>query len=138
MTDETTPTTETTTEPVNSWLNDYEKARAAKLAAHEAGREAKKLNLFAMLAAAGLDKFEIDYSGYGDSFNGFDYDVSKLSKAAQEAVEDFANEVLEDYHAGFENNEGGNGTFTFDVENNKVSLVHNTVIESYETESAEF
>jgi hypothetical protein len=42
-----------------------------------------------------------------------------------EALEDFAWVVLDVYHGGFENNEGGYGSITFDVRKGAVTLDHN-------------
>jgi len=43
----------------------------------------------------------------------------------QEAIDDFAWAVLDAYHAGFENNDGGYGTLTISAHNDSVVLQHN-------------
>jgi hypothetical protein len=43
----------------------------------------------------------------------------------EEAIEQFAWDVLHAYHDGFENNEGGYGTITIDVAKGMVTIDHN-------------
>jgi len=52
-----------------------------------------------------------------------------------DALEQFAWKVLDDYHEGFEINDGGFGTITFDVTGNSVSLEKNDKFVDYHTET---
>lgn len=46
-------------------------------------------------------------------------------QSLSEAIDDFAWTVLQEYHGGFENNDGGYGTIVIDVAKGIVTLDHN-------------
>lgn len=52
-------------------------------------------------------------------------------KPLTNALEDFAMHLVETHHAGWENNDGGRGDVTFDIDKNEIVLDH----EEYYTES---
>jgi hypothetical protein len=122
----------------------------ARLKAEEQERRerlpAAKKALLAALKRSRARRVTIDYDGEGDSgqigevaaesatgrpvdlvrkitlnLRGEPYQYATL----QEALEDFAWVVLAVYHSGFENNEGGFGTLSFDVRKGTVTLEHN-------------
>ena len=66
----------------------------------------------------GETEFEMNFEGYGDSGSIEDGNYSA-------SIENLGYEMLDLYAAGFENNEGGNGTIYFDLENKKMNLEYN-------------
>lgn len=83
------------------------------------------------LKELGVKVVEVEYSGYGDSgaINSIDYfdaknkavDVHATWPACGPMIE---NVVYEYLPAGFENDEGGQGNFTIDVESKTLELQH--------------
>jgi hypothetical protein len=83
------------------------------------------------LKKMGVKVVAVEYSGYGDSgaINSIDYfdaknkavDVHATWPACGPMIE---NVVYEYLPAGFENNEGGQGSFTIDVESKTLTLEH--------------
>lgn len=71
----------------------------------------------------------ITYDGYGDSG-----DIQDRSLDDEELV-DFLFDIVEDHHSGWENNEGGGGTVTWDLSTDKITLEHydNIISQSYTT-----
>ena len=78
----------------------------------------------------GNTEFEMNFEGYGDSGSIEDGNYSA-------SIENLGYEVLELYAAGFENNEGGNGTIYFDLENKNMNLEYNQNYEESFTGSNE-
>ena len=66
----------------------------------------------------GETDFEMNFDGYGDSGSIEDGNYSAN-------IENLGYEMLDLFAAGFENNEGGNGTIYFDLENKKMNLEYN-------------
>ena len=66
----------------------------------------------------GETDFEMNFEGYGDSGSIEDGNYSAN-------IENLGYEMLDLFAAGFENNEGGNGTIYFDLENKKMILEYN-------------
>lgn len=123
--------------------------------------------LLAALKAAGIVRLEINYDGCGDSGQineqnatlatdetialedvkgagdvtlasvGYDLTVNRTTQDLAAAVETYCYDVLETYHSGYENNDGGNGDFAFDVEAGTIELVHNDVVTDYDTTTHE-
>lgn len=99
-----------------------------------------KTDIIAALAAAGFVRAMVEYDGYDDNGNvntviAFDaaqqptvilhnYASAAAWKALSEQMEEFAWTVLDAYHRGFENNDGGHGTLTIDGTTNTVRLEH--------------
>ena len=80
--------------------------------------------LLAALHNAGIVRLEVNYDGYGDSGQ---INEQNATLATGETA------ALETYHSGYENNEGGNGAFAFDIEAGTIELIHNDVVTDYET-----
>lgn len=86
-----------------------------------------KKSLEALLSAmekAGIVSIVADYGGYGDSWDGIgslaaidseNKNIGKITPSIQRAAEDFVVDVVNTYHAGFENDDGGRGTVTLDL-----------------------
>lgn len=100
--------------------------------------------LIARLKPLGIARVEIAYDGEGDSgqiedISAYDEKGKDRSKRLQqsvttddgkrpsllsEIVDDFAWTVLQHFHDGYENNDGGFGTITLDVAEEKVIIEH--------------
>ncbi len=66
----------------------------------------------------GETAFEMNFEGYGDSGSIEDGNYSAN-------IENLGYEMLDLFAAGFENNEGGNGTIYFDLEDKEMNLEYN-------------
>lgn len=125
-------------------------------------RPANIAGLFDALAAAGITTVLVTFDGYGDSGQVESIDArdakgdvalpeatieiglpgevdatQHIAMPLREAIEELAYDLLRETHAGWENNDGGFGDFTFDVAARTISLDHNeryTAIESYSHE----
>ena len=60
------------------------------------------------------------------------------SKTLGEIAEDLAYDIIQQYHAGYENNDGGSGNITYDIENNKFRYEMHDYYQSTETTEVEF
>jgi hypothetical protein len=78
----------------------------------------------------GDTEFEMTFSGYGDSGSIEDGNYSA-------SIENLGYEMLDLYAAGFENNEGGNGTIYFNLKDKKMNLEYNQNYEESFTGSSE-
>lgn len=68
-------------------------------------------------------------TGYSD--NQYHYHIEERLLSVNEALHDFALEWVDVHHSGWENNDGGSGTVTIQVANNRFQLEHT----EYYTES---
>ncbi|APX26217.1 MULTISPECIES: DUF6878 family protein [Salipiger] len=97
-------------------------------AEREAANKAARGELLPLLRALGITEVVAEYEGYGDSGNIEDVTVQpagvELSDELNTKVEDFAWSVAYHQHPGFENNEGGYGTLTWDVIADSIALDH--------------
>lgn len=122
----------TVTKP--DWLAEYE-AREQQRRAALPGRKVAVLDA---LRAASITSVSVEYNGEGDSGQ-VDYIVARkgdsdvdpatttlsAGRSLHDEVDDFAWELLDVYHGGFENNDGGQGQITIDVSAGTVTLDHN-------------
>jgi hypothetical protein len=106
-----------------------------------------KLQTLTLLAIRGIARVEIEYDGYGDegqvnNIAAFRPDGSDVKLAGpesiaapgaqfcgpynslQEALDDFAWTIIQHFHEGFHNNDGGHGTFVIDVPGCCITLEH--------------
>lgn len=109
------------------WAEEQKKREEAKKTAR---KELKRIA--AELRAKGITKLHCSYNGEGDS-GGIQYtwyekldafgpkDKKDFSEKDQEIIEFLASEYLP---AGFENNDGGFGDVTFDLENAEITVEH--------------
>jgi len=110
--------------PQINYADMMEKWRAEREAADRAARA----GLLAQLRALGVTEVIAEYEGYGDSGNVEDVMVQpndvELPDDLSTRVEDFAWSFSYEHHPGFENNEGGYGTLTWDVGKDSITLDH--------------
>ncbi len=147
-------------EPNSSFLSDYLAKEAARTRLAEQLRPANKAALFDALSAAAIAEVVVNFDGYGDSgqiesievrgANGEaalpdteielasptndGQDVDRRTLPLARAIEELAYDLLEETHAGWENNDGAYGEFVFDVAERTVTLDHNsryTAVDSY-------
>lgn len=121
--------------------------------------QAAKPVLIAALTSIGVTHVEVEYDGEGDSGQinsifgvndrGETVDLRKPHPVSieqgdrqhhydslEEFIEDFAWDLLGQYHDGFENNDGGFGRVTIEVADARITLDHNDrVVESVNTET---
>ena len=97
-------------------------------AEREAANKAARGALLAQLRALGITQVTAEYEGYGDSGNIEDVTVQPVGIGLPDdlstKVGDFAWAVAYDQHPGFENNEGGYGTLTWDIVADSITLDH--------------
>jgi hypothetical protein len=93
------------------------------------------------LRAAGYESVVVRYNGHGDE--GWIEEIEPMPDALElpdelrESVRNAAYDVLEDNYAGWEINEGSDGTITIDVKAGKATIKHGWVVESHEWETKE-
>ena len=93
----------------------------------------------------GVANIEVAYSGYGDSgaIDGVQYRGPtgiRVDRAPipTQLIEDLESCAYEFLPAGFEINDGGQGTLTIDVQASKVTLTHETNYTASESTTKEF
>lgn len=93
------------------------------------------------LKTAGITTVVVEYGGHGDE--GWINEITAtpneidLSDALYEQIQQAAYDALEDNYAGWEINEGSDGTITLDVTDRKATIHHGTVVESHQWETRE-
>jgi len=81
------------------------------------------------------DTLEMTYDGGGDSGQINDEGETPTSTVRiNRDIEHIGYEIIDIYHSGWENNEGGDGIIVFDFENQTVTLRHTRNVETSETE----
>ena len=130
-------------EPVHNFSSAYDTYAKFLAEANEANKHA----VFAALKQAGISTVEVRFDGEGDSgqidsITAFADDVAvalpKVKVAMRhatwdgisdgremrfyEAIEELCFDYLSREHAGWENNDGGDGEFTFRVEDSSIDL----------------
>ena len=112
------------TEPQPNFVDTMEKWRVEREAEIKAARAA----LLSQLRALGVKEVTAEYEGYGDSGNVEDITLQPngiaLLPELSSKLEDFAWSFSYDQHPGFENNEGGYGTLTWDILADSITLDH--------------
>lgn len=97
-------------------------------AEREAANKAARSELLSQLRALGIAEVIAEYEGYGDSGNVEDVTVQPAGIEVPDdlttKLEDFAWSVAYHQHPGFENNEGGYGTLTWNVTADSITLDH--------------
>ncbi len=103
-------------------------ARLKKARAEAAERlKETRTNLLADLCARGVEEVEAQYDGYGDSGNVNSVAVRpKLVDIGdiEARLMDFVWDVAYGLHPGFEINEGGEGTLTWNVTEDRIDVDH--------------
>ena len=113
-------------EDVSQWMKQY---RMDMLRRREAALRTFAREVVPGLAAAGVRRVDIEYSGYGDSgaidcitaYGDGDEEIVAISQSARSDIEELAYELLP---GGFENNEGGEGTLKLDLVKGAYHLHH--------------
>ena len=107
---------------------DYAALAAQWRAERETTLKASRAELLAQLRALGISEVTAEYEGYGDSGNIEDVTVQPIGIALPDdfstKLGDFAWSVAYHQHPGFENNEGGYGTLTWDIALDSITLDH--------------
>lgn len=84
--------------------------------------------LLAQLRTLGVTEVTAEYEGYGDSGNVEDITLQPngvaLPSELSSQLGDFAWALAYQQHPGFENNEGGYGTLTWDLTKDSINLDH--------------
>jgi hypothetical protein len=95
-----------------------------------------RAGLGAQLKQFGVKTVTAEYDGYGDSgqVGEPDYGSAKVPEGLKAAVRDLFYDILEEYYAGWEINEGSFGHFEWDLKQDSIHLVHNARLESFDTE----
>ena len=97
-------------------------------AEREAANKAARSELLPQLRALGIAQVIAEYEGYGDSGNIEDVTVQPAGITLPDELctklGDFAWSVAYHQHPGFENNEGGYGTLTWEVIADSITLDH--------------
>ena len=112
------------TDPQINFAGTMAKWQAEREAANKAARN----ELLPQLRALGVTEVIAEYEGYGDSGNVEDVTVRtaevNLPEPLVTEVGDFAWSLAYHHHPGFENNEGGYGTLTWDIATDSITLDH--------------
>ena len=109
-------------------LAHYHQSVAAQL---QTAKNTLRTAILPALLASGVANVEAAYSGYGDSgaIDGVQYRDKAGVRVEREQIpaglkEQLENLLYEFLPAGFENNDGSQGTLTLDVQTGKVTLRH--------------
>lgn len=102
---------------------DIEASMAAAKAEADARMNDERASLLVRLRKAGLSVVEAQYNGYGDSGDVEDI-TSGMDDDLEKAVSEFVWDFAYSRHPGFEQNEGGQGIFTWDIEADSIVLDH--------------
>lgn len=113
---------------MNNSQTDFSEMMEKWRAEREAALKTARADLLAALRALGVTEVIAEYEGYGDSGNVEDITLQpndvRLDADLMRKLEDFAWSLAYNQHPGFENNEGGYGTLTWDISNNFITLDH--------------
>jgi hypothetical protein len=127
MADSHTPDEEVS-ENVRQILAHYHQSEQARL---ERAKDNLRAEILPALRSHRVANIEAAYSGYGDSgaIDGIQYrDEAGVrvdrTTLPTEIIEGLENAIYEFLPSGFENNEGGQGTLTLDVQTGKITLAH--------------
>ncbi|MFA8443926.1 DUF6878 family protein [Yoonia sp.] len=94
----------------------------------DAENKATRAALLAQLRALGVIEVTAEYEGYGDSGNVEDITLQPsgvtLPSELSSQLDDFAWAFAYQQHPGFENNDGGYGTLTWDIAKDSIDLDH--------------
>ena len=118
------------TKPANAPGIDWEALNAKWEAQREEDRaqlKADRAALLEALRAKGVEKIEAGYDGYADSGNVQDITVAPdgvVLGDLEGRVSDFVWDMAFNLHPGFENNDGGEGTLTWDVTTDRIDIEH--------------
>lgn len=106
--------------------------------AWKVGESYESCTAMSLSARMGFPKLRVRYVKKTDS-DGLEKTISVENEemSLQDAIEEFCWDALEKTHDGWENEEGGNGTFEFDVEHGTIEFTHNEAYVEYNTSTHE-
>ena len=116
--------------PASAPAIDWEALNAKWKAEREKAREklnAERAGLLKALREKGVEEIEACYDGYADSGNvqGIEVTPDSVKLGDLEArLADFVWGIAYNLHPGFEINDGGEGTLTWDVESDRINVDH--------------
>lgn len=127
--------------PFQEWSEAYARASAENAAVRdgELSDDARELTetVLLPLKERGATRIQSEYGGSGDSgeFYGVVVEGVEATSAERDAIERYFEELLEDRHGGWENNEGGNGEFEINLVADPPTIehTHNECYEEYNT-----
>lgn len=97
-------------------------------AERDAQNKENRANLLVQLRAIGVTEVTAEYEGYGDSGNVEDITLQPsgiaLPTDLSSQLDEFTWAFAYQQHPGFENNEGGYGTLTWDLTKDGIDLDH--------------
>lgn len=112
------------TNPNTDFASTMEKWAAER----DAENKENRANLLAQLRTLGVTEVTAEYEGYGDSGNVEDITLQPsglaLPSELSSQLDDFAWAFAYQQHPGFENNDGGYGTLTWDLTKDSIDLDH--------------
>ena len=124
-------TGDVTGEPAASTLQiDWAEINARWEAQRAEAREqlqSERADLLVALKNLGVEEIEVCYDGYADEGNVREIRVSPaglLIQDIEERLRDFVWGLAYNFHPGFENNDGGEGTVTWDVAEDRIDVDH--------------
>ncbi len=107
---------------------DFATLTAQWHAEREAALRPLRAELLSQLRTQGIEEVTVSYEGYGDSGNVEDVTVKPAGTETPPdlttKLEEFGWDFAYDQHPGFENNEGGYGTLTWNVTTDSITLDH--------------
>ena len=145
---------------VDGWMARYHEEQRLRALLHPRVDAHNKTVLLNALREAGITRVDVEFDGYGDEGQiqsitcvGADdcqveppigeieiqsviHDGSGVTSETMpvaSAIEHVCYDLLAQHHAGWENNEGGYGTFVFDVARDAITYTHNERYETIET-----
>ena len=116
--------------PASAPAIDWEALNAKWKAEREKAREklnAERAGLLKALREKGVEEIEACYDGYADSGNVQRIEVTPDSVKLgdlEARLADFVWGIAYNLHPGFEINDGGEGTLTWDVESDRINVDH--------------
>ena len=109
---------------------DWEKFQAEEAERRHKAEEAlrkERAEILTLLQSAEVTEVEAFYDGYGDSGNVSEVSTTPTSAKIsefEERLKDFVWEIAYMLHPGFEIDDGGEGTLTWDVTKDRIDLDH--------------
>lgn len=127
--------------PFDEWTVADARAAAGNNAMRDAqvSDEARELTetVLVPLRERGATRIQSEYSGSGDDgeFTRLDIEGAEATSDEAAAIERYFEELLDERHGGWQDDEGGNGEFAIDLTADPLTLehTHNECYEDYDT-----
>lgn len=118
-------------------LDDIHVRLASSMQKEAEERRKNRIELLSKLADAGVTQLTAIYNGYGDEGNVHEVMAEPSHDALPgdllPKVSDFAWDMAYALHPGFENNEGGNGEFVWNITTDTINITHNDCYVEHDT-----